>query len=328
MGLSPVSVVGGGGEAMRIAWLFPGQGSQYVGMGHSLVEAYPTARETFAEADAVLGDRLSDICFTGPEAALVETINTQPAILAHSVAVVRVLEEAGAPAPIIAAGHSLGEYSALVASGVLKFADALRLVRSRGAAMQAAVPSGLGGMAAIIGLDLETVEALCRRVVDGVDRVLQPANLNGTDQVVVAGHRESVEAAVEAAEAAGAKRALMLPVGGPFHCRLMEPAGVELAEALEPVVLGGFRFPVVANVTAEPVTELQRVKELLVRQVDSPVQWLATMDALVAEGVEAAVEVGPGRVLSGLLRRHARDITTYQVDDPSSVDKTLAALAA
>jgi [acyl-carrier-protein] S-malonyltransferase len=315
-------------DAMRIAWLFPGQGSQYVGMGRSLVEAYPTARETFAQADEVLGDRLSEVCFAGPESTLIETVNTQPAILTHSVAVARVLEEAGAPAPIIAAGHSLGEYSALVAAGVLKFADALRLVRSRGAAMQAAVPTGIGGMAAIIGLDREAVEDLCRKVVDGADLVLQPANLNGTDQVVVAGHRQSVEAAVEAAEAAGAKRALMLPVGGPFHCRLMEPAGAELAKALEPVALEGFRFPVVANVTAEPVAELERVKELLVRQVDSPVQWLGTMDALVAGGIDAAVEVGPGRVLSGLLRRHARTIATYQVDDPAGVEKTLAALAA
>ncbi|MFQ6672499.1 MAG: ACP S-malonyltransferase, partial [Candidatus Tectimicrobiota bacterium] len=217
--------------------------------------------------------------------------------------------------------------SALVAAGVLGFADALRLVRRRGAAMHAAVPSGLGGMAAIIGLEIEAVEALCRQVDNGADRVLQPANLTAADQVVVAGHRTAVELGLEAAEAAGAKRTLRLPVSGPFHCRLMEPAGVELSEALEPVTLGPFRFPVVANVTAQPVTETERVKELLVRQVVSPVQWVGTMDALVGAGIEAAVEVGPGRILSGLLRRHARGIATYNVEDPASFEKTLAALA-
>lgn len=313
---------------MRVAWLFPGQGSQYVGMGRSLVEAFPTARATFGEADEVLGDQISDICFTGPEATLTETENTQPAILTLSVAVARILEEAGLPPPIIAAGHSLGEYSALVVAGVLRFADALRLVRWRGAAMNAAVPSGRGAMAAIIGLDQKTIQSLCRQLDDGGERVLQPANLNATDQVVVAGHRTSVEALVEAAEAAGASRAIMLPVSGPFHCRLMEPAGAELGKALEPLELEPFRFPVIANVTAEPVTGLERVKEFLVRQVVSPVQWVATMDALVRSGIKATIEVGPGRVLSALLRRHSRDTTTYNVEDPASFEKTLAALTA
>ena len=313
---------------MRAAWLFPGQGSQYVGMGRALAEAYPAAREVFAEADEVLGDHLSDLCFEGPEETLRETVNTQPAILVHSVAVTSLLEEAGMPPPVIAAGHSLGEYSALVAAGVLSFADALRLVRRRGEAMQSAVPPGVGGMAAIIGLDRETVEALCRKLDDGSDQVLQPANHNAADQVVVAGNSSSVKAAVLAAEEAGARRAIPLAVSGPFHCRFMEPAGQELAGALKEVDLGSFRFPVVSNVTAEPVTDPARVKELLVRQVASPVQWVTTMDELVEAGVDAVVEIGPGRVLSGLMRRHTRGIKTYNVEDPASLEKTLAAFTA
>lgn len=299
-----------------------------MGMGKALVDAFPNARASFAEADEVLGDHLSSLCFEGPEDALKETVNTQPAILTLSVAVSRLLEEAGISQPVIAAGHSLGEYSALVAAGVLSFADALRLVRKRGSAMQEAVPPGHGGMAAIIGLDRETVEMLCRKVDDYGDRVLQTANLNAFDQIVVAGHRERVEAVVEAAESAGAKRAIPLAVSGPFHCRLMEPAGQELSRALEPVELGSFRFPVVANVTAEPVSDPGQVKELLVRQVASPVRWVDTMDALMEAGVEAAVEVGPGRVLSGLLRRHARGIKTYNVEDPNSLEKALSAMGA
>lgn len=313
---------------MRTAWLFPGQGSQYVGMGKALAEAFPKAQQAFEEADEVLGDHLSELCFAGPEDALKETVNTQPAILTLSVAVSRLLEGAGLSPPVIAAGHSLGEYSALVAAGVLSFADALRLVRKRGSAMQAAVPRGLGGMAAIIGLGLEEVETLCRQVDNHADRVLQTANLNAADQIVVAGHRECVEVVLEAAELAGARKAVQLAVSGPFHCRLMDSAGQELSKALEPVELGSFRFPVVANVTAEPVTDPGRVKELLVRQVASPVRWFDTMNALVEAGVEASVEVGPGRVLSGLLRRHARGIKTYNVDDPASLEKTVAALGA
>lgn len=313
---------------MQTAWLFPGQGSQYVGMGRGLAEAFPAAREVFAEADGVLGDHLSSICFEGPEAVLTETVNTQPAILTVSVAVAKLLEAAGISQPVVAAGHSLGEYSALVAAGVLSFADALSLVRMRGMAMQAAVPAGKGGMAAIIGLERDAVDALCRLVDNQADRVLQLANLNAVDQVVVAGHRECVEAVLDAAESAGARRAIPLAVSGPFHCRLMEPASLELSRALEPVAMGSFRFPVIANVTAEPVSDPARVKELLIRQVASPVRWVDTMDALVAAGIEAAVEVGPGRVLSGLLRRHARGIKTYNVDDPASLEKTLEALAA
>jgi [acyl-carrier-protein] S-malonyltransferase len=297
-------------------------------MGRSLAEVFPTVRDVFAEADGVLGDHLSDICFEGPEAVLTETVNTQPAILTVSVAVARLLEEAGVLLPVVAAGHSLGEYSALVAAEVLSFADALLLVRMRGSAMQAAVPPGLGGMAAIIGLDREDVAALCSQVDNRADRVLQMANLNASDQVVVAGHMECVDAVLEAAESAGARRAVPLAVSGPFHCRLMKPAGQELSKALAPVALRNFRFPVIANVTAEPVSEPHRVKELLIRQVASPVRWVDTMDALVAAGIEAAVEVGPGRVLSGLLRRHARGIKTYNVEDPASLEKTLAALGA
>ena len=324
MGLHPHQMVGG--TSMRTAWLFPGQGSQYVGMGRALADAFPEAREAFAQADEAMGDHLSEVCFEGPEDVLRETVNTQPAILTVSVAVVRLLEKAGLPLPVIAAGHSLGEYSALVAAGVLTFADALSLVRKRGSAMQAAVAPGLGGMAAIIGLDSESVAALCVQADNQPHRVLQLANLNALDQIVVAGHRESVEAVVEAAESAGAKRAIQLAVSGPFHSRLMEPAGRELESALGPVELGSFRFPVVSNVSGRPVTDATEVKELLVRQVASPVRWVDAMDALVDAGVEATIEVGPGRVLSGLLRRHARGVKTFNVEDPISLEKTLKAL--
>jgi [acyl-carrier-protein] S-malonyltransferase len=296
-------------------------------MGRALAETFPIVRDTFAEADDVLGDHLSRLCFQGPEAALTETVNTQPAILTLSVAVARLLEAEGLGPPVIAAGHSLGEYSALVAAGVLAFPDALRLVRIRGAAMQEAVPPGKGTMAAIIGLEREEVEVLCRKLDAGTGRVLQLANINARDQIVVAGHRDCVEEIVGVAEAAGARKVIPLAVSGPFHCRLMEPAGQILARALEPMSLKDFRFPVVANVTGKPVEEPSRVKDLLVQQVFSPVQWTATMESLIDAGIEAAVEVGPGRVLSGLMRRHCRQVKTFHVEDPESLEKALKALA-
>ncbi len=305
------------GAAPDLAWFFPGQGSQAVGMGRELAQAFPAARQVFDEADAALGEPLSRLCFEGPESDLQLTANTQPAILATSIAALRVLEAETDLRPAVCLGHSLGEFSALVAAGALDFADAVRLVRLRGRAMQEAVPPGVGAMAAVIGMDPEELEALCEQLAEG--QVLAPANENGGGQIVVAGHAEAVARLVDAAKARKA-RAIPLKVSAPFHCALMAPAAERLAEALEDVAIGPLRVPVVANVDAEPNTDAGRVKDLLVRQVTGRVRWEASVRKVLHMGVRRGVEVGHGRVLAGLVRRIAREIAVKPFGSPAQLD--------
>jgi [acyl-carrier-protein] S-malonyltransferase len=310
----------------REGWvaLFPGQGSQKVGMGKALAEAHAAAREVFTEADEVLGEGLSTLCFEGPEEELRLTRNTQPALLAASIAAWRVLD-GRLPAPSGAAGHSLGEFSALVAAGVMEFSDALRAVRVRGEAMQDAVPVGVGAMAAVIGLDGDQVARLCHEAASG-DRVVVPANLNAPDQVVVAGHREEVDRVVDAAKAAGAKRAVPLPVSAPFHCALMAPAAERLRDFLEAIPFADGRFPVVGNVDAQPVTDGELCRRRLVEQVTAPVRWLETQER-IAGALEAGVgvEFGPGRTLAGLARRTVPSLPVMAMGEPGDVDTVVRA---
>ncbi|MGH9329888.1 MAG: ACP S-malonyltransferase [Vicinamibacterales bacterium] len=298
-----------------IAFIFPGQGSQKVGMGKALADAYPVVRETFAEADAALGEPLSRLCFDGPEDALTLTENTQPAILAMSVAVCRLLESRGVR-PDFVAGHSLGEYSANVAAGTFGFADALRIVRRRGRYMQEAVPVGEGAMAAILGAEADAVARACaeaRRELEG--RVVSPANLNAPGQVVIAGHRDAVARAGERAKALGARRVVPLNVSAPFHCALMAPAEVRLAPELRALTSSNPRVPVVANVDAQPKRTAAEATEALVRQVSSPVRWEEVVRRLASSGVRTYVEVGPGAVLAGLVRKIDRDARVVSVED-------------
>lgn len=307
-----------------IAFIFPGQGSQTVGMGKALAEAFPICRDTFAEADAALGEPLSRICFEGPEEQLALTENTQPAILAVSIAACRLLVSRGLT-PALVAGHSLGEYSANVAAGTFAFADALRLVRRRGRYMQEAVPVGAGAMAAILGLDAEKVAAACEEAAQG--DVVSPANLNGAGQVVIAGTREAVARAGERARALGARRVVPLPVSAPFHCALMKPAQERLAPELRAVAVFDPRVPIVANVNAELTRTARGAIEALVAQVSSPVLWEAVVRRLASEGVTTYVEVGPGTVLSGLVRKIHREAAVANFgssDDVASVEPLLA----
>lgn len=308
-----------------VAFLFPGQGSQKVGMGRAWVEAFPICRDTMAEADAALGDDLSGLCFNGPEERLVLTENTQPAILAVSVAVCRVLVARGI-APAFVAGHSLGEYSAHVAVGTLAFADALRVVRRRGRYMQEAVPVGEGAMAAILGLDAASVALACEEAAMG--EVVSPANLNAPGQVVIAGTKAGVARAIERAKARGARRALPLPVSAPFHCALMKPAEDRLAPELRGLRVSNPRVPVVANVDAAPKTDGASAIEALVRQVSAPVRWEDVMRRLASEGVRKYVEVGPGTVLTGLGRKIVADATFVTIEGPDDLDAAVAALSA
>ncbi len=285
---------------MKSAFVFPGQGSQFTGMGRDLAEHSAVARETFATADRVLGFPLSRLCFEGPDEQLVLTENTQPAILTVSVAAWRILRERG-HAPALVAGHSLGEYSALVAAGSLRFEDAVEVVRLRGRFMQEAVPPGQGAMAAILGMDLEQVEALCREVAG--EQVVAPANLNAPGQVVVAGHVDAVNRACEAARGAGARRVIELPVSAPFHCDLMRPARDRLALELERIEFGDLEVPLVNNVEAALVRTGEEARQGLIRQVTGAVRWIDCVQALAAQSVSRYVEVGPGRVLSGLIRK-------------------------
>jgi [acyl-carrier-protein] S-malonyltransferase len=286
-----------------LAFLFPGQGSQTVGMGRDLSERFPVARTVFAEADDVLQFPLSRLCFEGPFEALTLTENTQPALLVVSWALTCVLGSEFGLQPTWAAGHSLGEFSALVAAGALRFADALHVVRERGRAMQEAVPVGVGSMAAILGLEPDAVTAICEEAAAG--QIVNAANLNGGGQIVIAGHREAVERAGQLAKARGAKRVVPLTVSAPFHCPLMQPAATRLAAVLASVRVAPLHCPVISNVDAAPNTDLERIKDLLVRQVVSPVRWAESVQALVDLGCTVAVEVGPGTVLTGLVRRIA-----------------------
>ncbi len=310
---------------MKIAIVFPGQGSQYVGMGKGWCERYPAAREVFEEADEALGESLSTLCWEGPEEDLRLTANTQPAILTASVAALRVLvdgplEERGLET-VVMAGHSLGEYSALVAAGVLEFADAVRLVRRRGELMQEAVPVGQGAMAAILGLEDEAV----RKVVGEAgneNEVCAVANLNSPGQVVIAGHAGAVERAISLAQQAGARRAVALPVSAPFHSPLMAPAREGLMPYLEAVRFDDPEKPVVVNIDAAPVASGAAARDALVRQIDGPVRWVESVEAMATRfEPEAFVEVGPGNVLSGLVKRIARGTVTAAISEPDDIEK-------
>jgi [acyl-carrier-protein] S-malonyltransferase len=310
-----------------IAFVFPGQGAQKVGMGQSLAEQFPVCREAFAEADAALGESLSTLCFEGPEDRLMLTENTQPAILAMSVAVHRLVEAHGVRAHF-AAGHSLGEYSAHVAAGTLSFADALRTVRRRGQYMQEAVPVGEGAMAAILGLDADGVARACREAASESGRVVSPANLNAPGQVVIAGHASAVTLASEKAKALGAKRAISLAVSAPFHCALLKPAEDRLAPELRALPAQAPRIPVVANVDAEPKRDAASAIEALVRQISSPVRWEEVVKRLVGEGVNTFVELGPGSVLSGLIKKIDRGVTVMNVETGDDLARALEKLKA
>ncbi|MGB3399068.1 MAG: ACP S-malonyltransferase [Candidatus Deferrimicrobiaceae bacterium] len=302
---------------MGIGLLFPGQASQFPGMGKELHEGYPVAREVFDEASAALGFSLADLCFRGSEKDLRMTENTQPSIFAVSVAAYRVLAEETGIRPLCAAGHSLGEYSALAASGALSLSDAVRLLRARGRFMQEAVPVGEGAMAAVIGLSPEAVETICRDA--GREGVVEPANFNGGDQIVISGSARAVAAACEAAKSAGAKKVMPLPVSAPFHCALMKPAADRLAPDLRAATPGKFSFPVVANVTADTYPQGEGVAEILIRQIVSPVRWEECVLRMRAMGVTSFLEVGPGKVLTGLLRRIERNVPAAAFGSPADL---------
>jgi [acyl-carrier-protein] S-malonyltransferase len=308
----------------KCAFLFPGQASQYPGMGRELFEKSPASREVFEEADRALGFSISRICFEGTEEELKLTENTQPAIVTVSVATVRALREKGIT-PSYVAGHSLGEYSALVAAGSLAFADAVRVVRRRGKFMQEAVPAGVGAMAAILGLSPAQVEEACRRAANG--EVVAPANLNSPEQTVISGHAGAVKRAVEIASQSGAKRAVILAVSAPFHSELMQPAQQRLEQVLRETRFGPLEVPLVTNVAAEIVEKGEDAREALIRQVSLPVRWEDSMRTLLALGVEAFVEAGPGKVLSGLLRQIDRSVLCVNVEDEKSLAAAVEKLA-
>ena len=319
-GLSPSSREARLPVVMKVAWLFPGQGTQTVGMGKALAEASPAAREIFERADQALGESLSRLCFEGPEADLSLTANTQPAILTTSIAALAALREAepGLPLPAFAAGHSLGEYSALVAAGALDFDDAVRLVRLRGRAMQSAVPEGQGAMAAIIGGDEAAVRALCADASQG--EIVAPANFNAPGQIVIAGHANP-RCSEPTSSPARKLKAIALNVSAPFHSALMEPAARAVESALGAIVVNPLAFPVVANVDAKPNQDTGAVAGLLVRQIDGAVLWDQTVAWLAAQGVTHALEIGPGKVLAGLVRKIDKRIAVYGVGEPSAIDK-------
>ena len=299
------------------AFIFPGQGSQYTGMGKELAGNFKIAGDTFAEADEALGFALSRLCFEGSEEELKLTANTQPAILTVSIAILRVLREETSLTASFLAGHSLGEYSALVAAGAMNFTDAVRTVRARGKYMQEAIPVGVGTMAAILGVETDILMEICREAAQG--EVVAPANFNSPGQIVIAGHSGAVGRAIEIAKVRGFRKAMLLPVSAPFHCSLMNPAAERLAETLKGVNINTLDIPVVSNVDASPNLDKDRVKDLLVRQVSSPVLWEASVMRMIESGVERFIEVGPGKVLSGLVKRIAKNVSIGNVEDISTL---------
>ena len=309
---------------VKIAFVFPGQGSQFVGMGKDFYDHVSSARKLLDEANEVLGCDLTSICFNGPEETLKLTENTQPALLVHSTMALKILRENGIDS-VLAAGHSLGEFSALVSAGALQFKDAVRLVRLRGQFMQEAVPVGVGSMAAIIGLEIDTLQQLCDQISED-SCIVQPANLNSPVQIVIAGHKEAVEQVSEKALKAGAKKAVLLPVSAPFHSALMKPAEIKLEKELEQTEFYDLSYPVITNIEAKPITKGSEARSALVKQVCSPVRWSETMQVLVDQGIETVIELGAGKVLSGLIKRFNRGIKCYQVGDRESLSQTLAAL--
>jgi [acyl-carrier-protein] S-malonyltransferase len=302
----------------RTAFVFPGQGSQYVGMGKELCDNFSIARQVFEEADDTLRFSISGLCFFGPEERLKLTENTQPAILTTSIAALKVLQSEKGVTPDFAAGHSLGEYSALVAAGAFTFADAVRIVRLRGKFMQEAVPVGEGAMAAILGMERERIEKLCEESSAG--EVLSPANFNCPGQIVIAGHSAAVQRVVERVKQEG-KKAVLLPVSAPFHSPLMKPAGDRLERELQEISVKDLSVPVVTNVEAEPNRSRERVKELLVAQVSSPVRWEESMRRMIDEGIEQVLEIGPGKVLSGLMKRIDSRVETGNLEDLQTLKK-------
>jgi len=308
----------------KVAYIFPGQGSQSVGMGKDLFDNFAIARQTFEAADDALGFKLSDMCFAGDETELQLTTNTQPAILAVSVAAYRSARGEGLSAPDLVAGHSLGEYSALVAAGVLDFAEALRTVRNRGMYMQEAVPVGVGAMAAILGLDIASVEAGCVEAAGG--QVCSPANINSPSQVVIAGNTEAVDRACEILKEKGAKRAIKLNVSAPFHCGLMMPAQMRLAVDLSELRYEDFVFPILHNVDAAISGDSSDVAGKLTQQVSSPVRWLETVENMKAAGVDKFIEIGPGKVLTGLVKQIDREAVFCNIENSESLRNTLVTL--
>jgi [acyl-carrier-protein] S-malonyltransferase len=310
-------------SAMTIALLFPGQGSQSVGMGKELAENHAVARQTFDEADAALGYKLSQLCFEGPEEQLKLTEITQPAILTVSVAAFRVLKEKVPQLrPAFVAGHSLGEYSAHVAAGTLSFADAVRTVRNRGKYMQTAVPVGVGAMAAILGMPIEPLQAVCNDAAQG--EVVSPANINSPEQIVISGSAAAVQRAADLAKERGAKRAIMLQVSAPFHCALMQPAQDSLAKDLSALSFNAPQIPVVKNIDGQATTSAEQARAALVQQVTGAVQWVKSMQTLISSGVDTFVEVGPGKVLCGLMRQIDRSKTCMNVEDEASLQKIIS----
>lgn len=308
----------------KLAFLFPGQASQYPGMGRDLAENFPESRAVFEEADAALGFSISKLCFEGSEDQLKLTENTQPAILTVSVAAYRALETRGI-APDFVAGHSLGEYSALVATGALEFPAAVKLVRQRGHYMQEAVPAGEGAMAAILGMSPADVTEVCKKAAAG--EVVSPANLNSPEQTVIAGNAAAVKRAVETASQSGAKRAVVLAVSAPFHCSLLMPAQQRLEPDLRAAAFGPLRFPLITNVDAEAVTSGEEARDALIRQVTLPVRWHESVREMIDQGVDIFVEVGPGKVLSGLLRQIDRSVRCLNVEDAASLKSTIDKIA-
>ena len=308
----------------KAAYIFPGQGSQAVGMGKDLFDNFTAAREVFEAADDALGFSLSEMCFVGDEADLQLTANTQPAILTVSVAAFHAAMAEGLPAPDVVAGHSLGEYSALVAAGVLDFAEAVQTVRKRGTYMQEAVPVGVGAMAAILGLDVATIEAGCAEAAQG--QICSPANINSPSQVVIAGSTDAVDRACEILKEKGAKRAIKLNVSAPFHCGLMMPAQERLAADLAELEYGAFEFPIFHNVDADVNSDATLVAAKLTQQVSSPVRWLQTIENMRAKGVEKFIEIGPGKVLTGLVRQIDKEAVYANIENTDSLRNTLETL--